>query len=591
MHKPSLVLITAVFAFVTAAELNAAGPATLPSAEIISGVNLPPLSQLLRPQEVLVVANSRSGHSVGLARNYAKLRKIPDENILLLKTATGFAISRGGYNKNVLQPIRRHLIDKGLANRIRCIVLMWGVPVRVLGPAVGETAPHAQLYRTAGSKAHYGLAASYKLLSTVTRTFPKTVATRLKPIGDLFESPMPAPEQPLTAVPELQRRIDEMMILKQQDMRRIDDPQTQAVAARQLMALHLNIGGTRQLIRFLETEKPIGAPDILKLRQILEAAEFQLGQINQKPDLTEADVAKQLRLAQAAGGLLLTYSYAAERAGIPATKKKKSFTQRVLEDQSASVDNELALLWWSKYDLAYYIDNPLYWQTRRNAAPNSKTPPVLMTARLDGPTSADAMRMLNDSLATEAVGLKGKFYVDAGGGKGISAKIINAYDPYLKNLHAYISTETDIPAVLDENRRVFQPGSCPDAALYVGWYSLRKYVPAFTWNKGAVGWHVASWEATKLRDPNSEIWCNRMIQEGVAATVGAVREPTLRAFPPPQEFFPLLLTGRFTLAQCYWMTSPMVSWQMTLIGDPLYNPFAVNPKITLDKLPKGMIRK
>ncbi len=571
--------------------MNAAGPARLPSAEIISNVTLPPLSQLLRPQEVLVVANSRSGHSVGLARNYAKLRKIPDENMVLLKTATGFHIGRDGYNKEILQPIRQHLIDRGLSNRIRSIVLMWGVPVRVLGPTIVETSRHAQLYKTAGSKAHYGLAASYKLLATVTRTLPKTAATRLKPIGDLFKSPLPAPDQPLTEVPELQRRIERMMAVKQQDIRRIDDPQKQAIAARQLMALHLNIGGIRQLIRFLENENPIGAPDVQKLRRILEAAQFQLGQINQKPTITAADVAKQLRLAQAAGGLLLTYSYAAERTGIPTANKKKSFSQQIIEDQSASVDNELALLWWSKYDLTYYIANPQYWQARRNAAPNGKTPPVLMTARLDGPSSADAMRMLNDSLATEAVGLKGKFYIDAGGGDGIDARTINAYDPYLKNLYASISTATDIPAVLDENRRVFQPGSCPDAALYVGWYSLRKYVPAFTWNKGAVGWHVASWEAQKLRDPKSEIWCNRMIQEGVAATIGAVNEPTLSAFPPPQEFFALLLTGRFTLAQCYWMTCPMVSWQMTLLGDPLYNPFAVNPKISVDSLPKGMIGK
>ncbi len=586
-----MVIAVIALVFVTAAELNAAGPARLPSAEIISNVTLPPLSQLLRPQEVLVVANSRSGHSVGLARNYAKLRKIPDENMVLLKTATGFHIGRDGYNKEILQPIRQHLIDRGLSNRIRSIVLMWGVPVRVLGPTIVETSRHAQLYKTAGSKAHYGLAASYKLLSTVTRTFPKTAATRLKPIGDLFKSPLPAPDQPLTEVPELQRRIERMMAVKQQDIRRIDDPQKQAIAARQLMALHLNIGGIRQLIRFLENENPIGAPDVQKLRRILEAAQFQLGQINQKPTITAADVAKQLRLAQAAGGLLLTYSYAAERTGIPTANKKKSFSQQIIEDQSASVDNELALLWWSKYDLTYYIANPQYWQARRNAAPNGKTPPVLMTARLDGPSSADAMRMLNDSLATEAVGLKGKFYIDAGGGDGIDARTINAYDPYLKNLYASISTATDIPAVLDENRRVFQPGSCPDAALYVGWYSLRKYVPAFTWNKGAVGWHVASWEAQKLRDPKSEIWCNRMIQEGVAATIGAVNEPTLSAFPPPQEFFALLLTGRFTLAQCYWMTCPMVSWQMTLIGDPLYNPFAVNPKISVDSLPKGMIGK
>ena len=595
MHKHPFALVLAVTAsaFVAAVELNAAGPPTLRSSKIIADVNLPALSQLLRPEEVLVVANNKSGHSVGLARSYAKLRKIPEENIVLLKTTTGFAIGRKGYNQEIVQPIRRHLIDSGLANRIRCIVLMWGVPVRVMGPTAEETVPHAQLYKTAASKAHYGLATSYKLLSTVTRNFPDTGATRLKPIGRLFESPLPEPSRPLTPVAGLQPQIETLLSLKQQDLLRIEDPQKRAIASRQLMALHLNIGGVRQLIRFIEKENPLGAPDIQKLRRILEAAEYQLGQINRKTDPTEADLAKQLKLAEAAGGLLLTYSYVAEKIGISDETIKKTFQQKLLEDKSASLDSELALLWWSQYDLTYYIRNPLYIrnQARRAATPNSKIPPLLMTARLDGPSSADAMRMLNDSLATEAEGLKGKFYVDAGGGSKIDARTINAYDPVLKSLYRFISTSTDVPVVLDENRQVFRPGSCPDAAMYVGWYSLEKYVPAFTWNKGAVGWHVASWEARKLRDPKSETWCNRMIQEGVAATIGAVSEPTLSAFPLPQEFFARLLTGRFTLAQCYWMTSPTVSWQMTLIGDPLYNPFATNPKVPVSILPPSMIPK
>jgi uncharacterized protein (TIGR03790 family) len=132
---------------------------------------------------------------------------------------------------------------------------------------------------------------------------------------------------------------------------------------------------------------------------------------------------------------------------------------------------------------------------------------------------------------------------------------------------------------------LFPAGSCPDAALYVGWYSLQKYVPAFRWVRGSVGWHVASFEAQHLRDPASQEWCVKMIQNGVAATVGAVEEPTLGAFPLPQDFFPLLLTGRYTLAECYWRTVPQASWRLTLIADPLYNPFAKNPQLPLSALP------
>jgi hypothetical protein len=66
--------------------------------------------------------------------------------------------------------------------------------------------------------------------------------------------------------------------------------------------------------------------------------------------------------------------------------------------------------------------------------------------------------------------------------------------------------------------------------------------------------------------------------------MGPVEEPYLTAFPLPTDFFGLLLTGRYSLVECYYLTTPKVSWMMTLIGDPLYRPFARNPALTLADL-------
>jgi hypothetical protein len=79
-----------------------------------------------------------------------------------------------------------------------------------------------------------------------------------------------------------------------------------------------------------------------------------------------------------------------------------------------------------------------------------------------------------------------------------------------------------------------------------------------------------------------------MIQNGVAATCGAVNEPYVGAFPPPEEFFALLLTGHYTLAECYWRTVPAASWRLTLIADPLYNPFKLHPCLSIYDLPKEL---
>ncbi len=77
----------------------------------------------------------------------------------------------------------------------------------------------------------------------------------------------------------------------------------------------------------------------------------------------------------------------------------------------------------------------------------------------------------------------------------------------------------------------------------------------------------------------------------MAATVGAVAEPRLFAFPIPLDFFSLLLTGKYTVAECYWRTVPNVSWRMTLIADPLYNPFKANPQVSTDALPMTLLPK
>jgi len=51
-----------------------------------------------------------------------------------------------------------------------------------------------------------------------------------------------------------------------------------------------------------------------------------------------------------------------------------------------------------------------------------------------------------------------------------------------------------------------------------------------------------------------------------------VAEPYVQAFPLPQVFFSCLLDGN-TLADCYALSNSFWSWQMVLIGDPLYRPF------------------
>ena len=91
---------------------------------------------------------------------------------------------------------------------------------------------------------------------------------------------------------------------------------------------------------------------------------------------------------------------------------------------------------------------------------------------------------------------------------------------------------------------------------------------------------MASAEASTIRKPDSQVWCKRMLDEGVTGTLGPVYEPYLLAFPRPNEFFAMLLTGKFTYIEAVYRSKTTNSWTITTIGDPLYNPFKAKPALT-----------
>jgi uncharacterized protein (TIGR03790 family) len=533
----------------------------------------------LAPQEVFVVANRASADSVALARYYAAQRGIASSHVLLLATTLGATVSRADYDRQIRDPIRRALEDGRLKDKVRCICLMWGVPLRVEAPA---DAPHEKAWAAVGAaqqKMHYRLAIDYKLLGAVGRDFTAPRTADLKPLGALFAPRMPVPDKPLPSISQLKDDIHKLLPDRQAQIGKITDAGHRKIAARQLLALHLDLRGLGGLIEHIRDARPSEAPRTEDIQKQLDQANRRLAQMRREKVRAES-LGELFDLIEQAGGLLTAITQADQ---LYLQMRKVNH----LVKSEAAVDSELALLWWGTYDLPGPAKNLLHWRSGASAGPSGQ-PPTLMTARVDGPRHADALRMMKASLATEAAGLRGVFYIDAGGPSRIAAAARSSYDARFKALERFVGTHTKFPVVLDEKPVVFRKDSCPHAALYVGWYSLRKYVPAFMWTPGAVGWHVASWEAVHLREADSQEWCPKMIQNGVAATLGAVSEPLLTQFPSPEEFFPLLLTGRYTVAECYWRTVPAASWQMTLIADPLYNPFKANPQVKPDVLPPDL---
>jgi len=248
-------------------------------------------------------------------------------------------------------------------------------------------------------------------------------------------------------------------------------------------------------------------------------------------------------------------------------------------ETGASVDSELSLVLFDKYEL-------YRWQPNLLSKKVSNVDPVrlaqarmsvLMVSRLDGPSPDIARGLVDKAISAEKTGLKGTAYFDL---RGLGGKdLYSHYDRSLHSLAAFTRSEMKMPAKQERTGELFAPGTCPQTAIYCGWYSLRKYIDAFDFVDGAVGYHIASFEAVNLRDPNTGQWCASLLQDGITATLGPVAEPYLHTFPEPREFFGELYEGK-CLGEAYYRTKPFNSWQMLLVGDPLYRPFKKTAKET-----------
>jgi uncharacterized protein (TIGR03790 family) len=236
-------------------------------------------------------------------------------------------------------------------------------------------------------------------------------------------------------------------------------------------------------------------------------------------------------------------------------------------DTEASVDSELSMVLCPGYDLYRWQPNLLQASMGERGRPPYKT---LMVCRLDGPNYSIARGLVDKALAAEANGLVGSACIDSRGIANNDA--YSLYDQSLRDLARLTRMRTRLPVKEETTGALFPPGSCPRTALYCGWYSLRHYVPAFDFVDGAIGFHIASFEAAHLRDPNSTEWCPALLRAGITATLGPVREPYLYAFPRPAAFFGELFNGD-CLVEAFYRTKPFNSWQLVLIGDPLYTPF------------------
>jgi uncharacterized protein (TIGR03790 family) len=245
----------------------------------------------------------------------------------------------------------------------------------------------------------------------------------------------------------------------------------------------------------------------------------------------------------------------------------------------AAVDSELA--WLPEIATKPPLDGPLgnraYGAT--NAAWLNPTNGILLVTRLDGPSADIARGLVDKALQAEHDGLWGRAYFDA---RGLTTNQMNYLpgDQWILGA-AQVATVLGFETVVDDKPDLF-PADFPmsQIAIYAGWYAGDAcgpfQLPKVEFMPGAFAYHLHSFSAATLRSTRQN-WCGPFLAQGTTCTMGCVYEPYLALTPNVAMFLERFSIAQFTFGEAAWAAQPALSWQTTVIGDPLYRPFAKQP--------------
>ncbi len=549
----------------------------------------------LKPEDILIVYNSSLPASKEVALHYQAKRNVPKDNLIGLELDDSESITYADYNQKIV-PVIKTAVKRFFENRTiplqkpdieiqPALLMVYGTPLYI--KKTGE-APNDQALK--------------KLIAFKIKEYERLVAqltARLEyfvkklPPEPKTETPLEddAKAEPQNNLAEPLQSLAKLSILVDSTVKRMAD----AEISKKNPGLYIQISSV--IIRLTGIEPAVKT---IK-KQLADQKETPPESVINQP-LLKWDAIFKWEWAQSTFQGILPEN-AVERAtlarltnGIAGELQYWKNLQTVYAPSDwslAAVDSELTLILRPPHQRAGWLPNPFFNFYNHWSYIKFLRKATIMVARLDASTPELAKRLVDDAIEIENNGLEGVFYIDA---RGLSSddqktkgKDYARYDRYLLNLYEVVKKHGSMPVVLNDQPELFQDGDCPKAALYCGWYSLAKYIDAFEWQKGAVGFHIASGEAKTLKKAESNVWCKRMIEDGVAATLGPVREPYLASFPRPDMFFPLLMTGKAPLLEVYYRTLPHLSWRQILIGDPLYTPFKNKPAIDLTTQPSDAV--
>ena len=141
---------------------------------------------------------------------------------------------------------------------------------------------------------------------------------------------------------------------------------------------------------------------------------------------------------------------------------------------------------------------------------------------------------------------------------------------------AEICRRLGFETTVDTNGGTFPAGfPMSQIAFYCGWYAGDACgpfaQPTVEFMPGAFAYHLHSFSAANLRS-RTQNWVGPLLAKGATVTMGCVAEPYLAGTPNVSVFAARFIYDGFTFGEAAYASQPVLSWQTTVVGDPLYRP-------------------
>jgi hypothetical protein len=466
----------------------------------------------LEPNEIALVVNANVPEGMELAKFYTEQRHIPENRILVLDLPKTDQMTTKQYEDEVVPQVRDFLHTGQLENRVKCLVTFYGVPLRI-DPRVNTAEDAAEL----------------QSIQQQLQAAPDQIRPAVEAIEAMAKQLNP------DFTPETFGDLDHLLKRKNAAFHEVStqvadipDKARQAELLGQFLAHADSLLGDKARIDKLtlalatpgDKPRPDDQKDHDNAVQQYNDMVSQASPLEKLPNDPQAR--RKLReIAKAHFGSIQYVSLLRDQADYLDTTQS-----------GAAFDSELAMVEWNVYTHKAFCPNPLFYGNR---SPGMW--PTLMVSRLDAPTPAIVKSMITTSIQVEQEGLNGKVVIDSlgvlPGKESPDKKGYGQYDQYLRDLNKLLTERTKLSVSIDERPELLASNSYDNVALYVGWYSVHNYVPCCKFSRGAVGYHIASYE----------------------------------------------------LVEVYWKTCPAVSWMMACVGDPLYTPYRKDPAMGEADLP------